>query len=730
MWLKDIFAREFGFSDVQSNYSRVYAWMANQLGHMTLGMATAFFFIWIVETTYSFTDDILRAGDWLAAYSSACTSAAGDCTQTVLVISIGVCISGLAAYMSQRRESSKLFAFAFTVLLAVLAYGAAYGRSCAACWNFLFLTLAMIVVAFGFVAIICTGIFGAKKPVPAGLAARYHAVPPKGSRLLHGLVLVIACIGLWSLWPDAAVAKGSRTSDDPVMIFSIAAAVLFVAGACANLCKDTRFVVIAILSLIAIYLVATDGAGFGQWYQSEGLDELVILLPVAFILHSCIFQVWLAKPAEVFTSREAVTQTAVNVFVAALFTYAMAHLKEDEWRLAIAAGAASLTLWWVKEFASDLPNVHREIYDIGEKRPGGAHTGILGDCKLVEADYFADARMDARTDGLFYFAGAWIGAGVLTDIPVLTATPQAAGWSSGSEILGLLIFLAIFVGLGKNWAYRQLALDLVGANKASRLAVFHSALWLRVVDVAREQYVRPAAPVGQDGAIKDPLLVLRDFAGDIGDNAQPESRFHHLIVIGARGSGRSPLGRAIASEAALADWPTLFLQKRRLTRPKDTLKRTARYIPAPHLVNYLNDIHRKEDISANPTVPLYVNQKTGIVSRHPEGTGDGPVVIQPAASIVVIDDIDIEVLKNEAGVKKMIANLNIAKGQQTVWLIEVDDVDNVDWDQELTTKINEVTHLLCQLADESREDDCCRIGIGLARRVRPKDRSSAKPVHP
>lgn len=43
LWLTRIFEAEFGFSDVQSNYSRTYAWMANQLGHMTLGMATVFF---------------------------------------------------------------------------------------------------------------------------------------------------------------------------------------------------------------------------------------------------------------------------------------------------------------------------------------------------------------------------------------------------------------------------------------------------------------------------------------------------------------------------------------------------------------------------------------------------------------------------------------------------------------------------------------------------------------
>ena len=58
-WVKDVFAAEFGNSDVQSNYSRLYAWMANQLGHMTLGLATALAYIWIYETLHD-----------LAAYDS------------------------------------------------------------------------------------------------------------------------------------------------------------------------------------------------------------------------------------------------------------------------------------------------------------------------------------------------------------------------------------------------------------------------------------------------------------------------------------------------------------------------------------------------------------------------------------------------------------------------------------------------------------------------------------
>ncbi len=64
-WVKDVFAAEFGNSDVQSNYSRLYAWMANQLGHMTLGLATALAFIWIFETLHDLA--LREGGAWYAS---------------------------------------------------------------------------------------------------------------------------------------------------------------------------------------------------------------------------------------------------------------------------------------------------------------------------------------------------------------------------------------------------------------------------------------------------------------------------------------------------------------------------------------------------------------------------------------------------------------------------------------------------------------------------------------
>jgi hypothetical protein len=726
MWLKEIFEREFGFSDVQSNYSRVYAWMANQLGHMTLGMATAFFFIWIVETVFAFVDYALASGGIRSAFVASCADANGTCISAILITLAILAVAGGLVWLSQRFDDNRLLAGGCLLVLAAVAYAAVFGDGCSGCWNMLFLGLAVCVIGAGFVAISCAGIFGAKADVQPGLGARYFALMPFGSRLLHVFVLIIGISALYRLFPDGPAvvgATGNVPNTDPVMVFSLASAFIFVAAACALLVQDTRFIVVGSLSLIGTYLLATDGQGFGPNIGPDVIDSLNVVLPVAFIISSCIFIVWRARAAERFERSEWIGQVCVNVFIAALFTYAVNGVTDDEWRLSIAAGAASLTLWWIKEFASDLPNVHREIHDIGILRPGGVHDGILGDCRAVEADYFADARMDARTDALFYFAGAWVGAGVLTDVPVLGDSTAGGGWASGSEILGLLIFLAVFIGLGRNWAFRQLALDLTGTDKASRLAVFHSALWLKVVDVAKGRFAEPASKSTAEGAVAAPLLVLRDFAGDIGDTAQPESRFHHLIVFGARGSGRTPLGRALASEAALADWPTVFLQGRRRRKTKDASpgQRTARYLTATRLFNYLRDIETERDIVATPTVPMHIHNKTRAASPDKANLPDGPSHVMQPASIVVIDDVSQVLAADSASIATLLQRLSLRSGQQTVWLIEIDEaVFGETWDKTLTTAVNAARPLIEALAGATSPrvaDDICRIGTGLARRA-------------
>ena len=64
-WIFSTMNREFGTSDTQSNYSRLYVWMANQLGHMSLGLIVALFCYWSRETILAFIDRF--AIDWREA---------------------------------------------------------------------------------------------------------------------------------------------------------------------------------------------------------------------------------------------------------------------------------------------------------------------------------------------------------------------------------------------------------------------------------------------------------------------------------------------------------------------------------------------------------------------------------------------------------------------------------------------------------------------------------------
>lgn len=84
LWITRIFDTEFGFSDVRSKYSRVYSWMANQLGHLTLGIGGTVLFAWIVdsfEETVSGTLVPRFAADNVPAIAAVCALTLADILQ-------------------------------------------------------------------------------------------------------------------------------------------------------------------------------------------------------------------------------------------------------------------------------------------------------------------------------------------------------------------------------------------------------------------------------------------------------------------------------------------------------------------------------------------------------------------------------------------------------------------------------------------------------------------------
>lgn len=745
MWLTKIFAREFGFSDVQSNYSRVYAWMANQLGHMTLGLATALLFVWIVETVFAVGRE-WRSKGLPGAFCANCE--AGGCAEHVFwsLAIIAVAIGFIAAGWMMKRNR-----FTFTAIGLFVAVGLwAMTTGCGECWNYVLMLTAIGVLALGFGAAVWSA--GLKplaiRPVETPMQKKWRrdlhdAVNMRAVALSErgcaALVVIVSILGIllmgetWSRIDGIPLDETKMPAGHPLTIFAVTTACALFAVACAILCKDPRFIPIAALILLAAFMVATEGAPlwFDDWtYAPQALAS-------AFLLYSTVIIAMLAKEDERFTKVERIVQTFANLLIAGGVYIALREVKNDDWQLSVAAGMASLCMWWIKEFASDLPNVHREIASVVLKRHTADERDTLSEVdeatltdkrRALEKEYFRDARVDARADGMFYFAGAWIGAGVLTDVPVMSER----AWPAGSEIFGLLLFLAIFLGLGKNWAYRQLALDLMGARMASRFAVFRAELRLRSLFVSKSGHVQVGGLQGGDW-LTHPLLKLRNFAspynisadkphpaiaeGEVADldDAPIHERFDHVIVLGALGSGRSPLGRAIASEAALADWPTRFQIKRRAKVVADEDRRAARYITGARLLNYVNDVEYRSDLSATPTVPFSVDARTGRAVRGVREDCD----VERAADVVIIDDVSMRDAQDGEWLAARFANLSLAQGQQTVWLIDIED-DRVTTSEALLMKaVAEVEMLLSQLAMATggeAADDRCHVALALTRR--------------
>ncbi|MEX2517931.1 MAG: hypothetical protein WD969_01210 [Paracoccaceae bacterium] len=635
MWIKAIFAREFGFSDVQSNYSRVYAWMANQLGHMTLGMATTFFFVWIADT-------IGATARLVANWSERPSRANGACE---------------------------------------------FAIACAA--NNLLLFIASFVVLAAIAGVIWLGLTDQSDE-----AARPRAIRRRHRRWLccGFLALTVAALGwlfLGAIGPNAA-----RATD----LLGVAAACLAIGAGVLLLCRDIRYFTFALLAIFGAFWIASSGAGA----DPEVRRWVALALAALFFVYALHATATGADVPERLGPLERGVQAGVVAILALWFVSGTWHGLEGDWPLAIGAAIGSCALWWVKEFGSDLPNVDREIRTAKGRRP----LGILGDAARVEKDYLDDARMDARTDGMFYFAGAWIGAGVLSDTPVMTSS----SWSSGSEVLGLLVFLAVFLGIGKTWAYRQQALDLAGLDMASRLAVFYAAL--RIVAIPADQPLD--APEGGPplSYLPEPLDTLRDFARGTGD-----AGFDHLVVIGAQGSGRGPLGRALASEAALADWPTISDQLAFWRR--EPTKRTGRFVRGAQLLEMMRDIHWREDLAQTPTANLLIDRKTGRVTRK-DGEFDAKThELAPAATVVVID----ATLTEAVGAQTLARNLAVAEGQVTVWLVEDDRFDptageasqaEIDaWTPDYRLAAAELAAIRAALTVDGRAP---RIGVAFTRR--------------
>ncbi|MEM7267842.1 MAG: hypothetical protein AAF401_01170 [Pseudomonadota bacterium] len=610
-WLIRIFAAEFGFSDVQANYSRSYSWMANQLGHMTLGLAVALAFVWIAETVSSASALYMS---WI----------------------------GGPVPMDRVCDTEQFCWLNNALLIAVTAL------------------MLLTPVALGVMTVLPPkkdeqDTENEARQRARRSDARYHALPAQARQALAAAFLLAYLAMLWRAIGELGAvdaANAAKVIDDAGFLVSIAV----MTGAVVRLCRDWMMLLAAAITLCGSAVLAISDSG----------EDLLIGLAAAYIVMSCIATMVRKRGDEIqrqpgqppLRPREARWQFVWNAVWPLWFIGVVAYGVHPDWRLPLAAGVASLTVWWVKEFGSDLPNVCDEMTDVELKRPenilyprGASTAEDLEDFQKLEFEYRDDARMDARTDGAFYFAGAWIAAGVLSAEPSLTNNV----WYSGAELVGFLFFLIVFLVFGETWIKRQAALDKIGVARASRLAVFRAAL--RIFDTSS-----PAAP----NALR-PLLYLADFAKRVGH--QPDE-VRHVVVFGADGAGLSPLGRALASEAALATLSTTS------ANDKGAFK-TGRFVSAEDLCSQEREVKRRRSaLAVNPTFDMITassdpESKAWRRAKDVEPSGEQQEV--DAASLVVIAKVN---PANTAQLADIASKLQLDTGQQTVWMVEIVDTDD------------------------------------------------------
>ncbi|MEL6998106.1 MAG: hypothetical protein AAFP68_07570 [Pseudomonadota bacterium] len=583
IWIQDVFASEFGNSDVQANYSRLYAWMANQLGHMTLGLATALAFYWIYETMHE-----------VAAWSG------------------GGLFSGFGAFWL--HAAGFLMLCGTGALVAYIRYQASFAEDD---WDH---------------------------------RDRVHPLPPKvGLWVGAGLAVFLVALYLRIQAIDPATVVDRSLLD----IYALVAASLTIMAAIMILAKDWRALALGALYLTgAFWLIASEMALLAGSKMTVAMVLFVLLGAVLFTTARRYDENndMVGGGASYVSAGVQLVLTIVLFYVldaVASHQDAMAaelaEVREPEWRIAFGAALAALALWLVKEFGSDIPLVSVEVARAAKRRSDYGHATY----KKIERSYFMDAVWDARTDGAFYVTGAVIAIALLTDTGTMVTT-----WASGPDFLGVLFFGVIFLISGRRWAYRQQALDLVGSPYASRLAVFQGAVELRVLLGDRL------------GPPRDmPLTVLQEFAdGGMrrpGANEDPTSlvNFDHLVILGPLGSGKTPLGIAISSEAALRDLEAkIALPINDKVRPRKSVytqtplpdgsyveagRRDARYITLKNLYTLVSFLGRPPAEAANRVLRSEWAKRNpvGVLPRAPDADPDtkwpGP------ADVLVVDDINL-----------------------------------------------------------------------------------------
>lgn len=663
IWIINLLEKEFGFSDVLSNYSRTYSWMANQLGHMTLGLATTFLLIWLTQTVSIVPE--LQAQDWVLAVVT--IIAVGGILRYELYtparVAIGcvIFVVGIIVFMSTEIVEPALLLGIFDVLIAVvtLAIGGGIALLLYWCGKKLVRSLQKIrerpmPVAWptkdGIVKMAFYDIYERENP----LTSIRDLSTSLGYWVVGAVIAVVAvALGIMhtiELWPSEA-AKGGAVAgaegEDALRLVSVLCVMTLANLIVLCLAEDGRFGLLGVQAVVAGGFVATDG--FYLRTSNEGLHESLLAIAAALFTGTVIFALFGGGARQrqdenwLWSGRSFLSLTAA--FLSMMFYTAFHDTIDPNWGGPIGAAIAAVAIWWTKEFGSDLPNVRNDIVTAQalRRRQGGSSTDPT--IRDREAEYVDDATQDVRTDSAFYLAGAYIAVGVLVEAPSVGAGSEQAsqGWLSDVEIIGLLLFVLVFLALGRNWAYRQNAIDMLGAGRANRLAL-----------VTRPIMTLSGVPVTHGD--------LHDLAtGNLVGFSQ------HRIVFGEPGTGVSSLGAAIATEAALHGIPSDLLKA---PKPPDD-RRTARVVTMTLLSNSHDGVRLAADLLYRPVRDFWFvenpDKNTPVLKREvsPLERPGAKKADFPHASLVVIDDC--ENAPNQ--MKSTLDRLSLTDGQDTIWLV-------------------------------------------------------------
>ncbi|MEL6235505.1 MAG: hypothetical protein AAFR46_13970 [Pseudomonadota bacterium] len=219
---------------------------------------------------------------------------------------------------------------------------------------------------------------------------------------------------------------------------------------------------------------------------------------------------------------------------------ALAALHAQNTLIGLGAAGFSLAIWTVKEFCSDQVTTADLLARAEQHRDASAANSTGAGVRDAMMD---ESIWDSRTDWFFYLAGAAMAVGIIASHP-----DAKTGFSeSAMELAAVGAFVLLFVILGRVYSYRQQTIDRVGAPYAERLAFLRSGVeWVASSGGA-------AAP-GQDALDRLGAFACAQAKARAADPNTPAPSAH-LIVIGPRGAGKTPLMVSLANEAALSSLP-------------------------------------------------------------------------------------------------------------------------------------------------------------------------------